>query len=198
MNFVKTGIKVCLVSLLLIQSLFQMGCSPKKEILPVSKDSITVPYQEFGKTELFSYAGSFKRWELHSNFMRKPLLDTGTMLVVPVRLTLYDSLGKKSSLVLADSGTTDKTMEKFTLWGNVYIRTQDSMVIKSQLLWWNKESKKVESNTYVQIETPKGDVLRGKGLDANESFSRFTFKADVKGRFPDFKNRVEANEDNIF
>jgi len=50
----------------------------------------------------------------------------------------------------------------------------------------------------VQVETTKGDILRGKGLDAVEDFSHFTFKSQVSGQFPDFKRRVEANEDKIY
>jgi hypothetical protein len=43
----------------------------------------------------------------------------------------------------------------------------------------------------VQIETPKGDVLRGKGLVADEDFSTWTLKQNVSGQFPDFKKRIE-------
>jgi hypothetical protein len=50
----------------------------------------------------------------------------------------------------------------------------------------------------VQIETVKGDILRGKGLDAVEDFSRFTFKSQVSGKFPDFKRRMEENDDKMF
>ena len=69
------------------------------------------------------------------------------------------------------------------------------MVVKSEQLRWYKEERKVTSNTYVQIETPKGDLLRGKGLDATDNFSRFTFKADVRGKFPDFRRRMEENDE---
>jgi LPS export ABC transporter protein LptC len=185
----------------LLVFLFASGgilCAKKKEPLPVSPDSVMTPYQEFGSSTLFFYEGTLKRWKLESDYMKKPLADTGAMLVTPVKLTLYDSLGNARTRVLADSGFTTPSLQSFTVWGNVYIRNQDSLIVRTQKLWWIKGKRKVESDTYVQIETPKGDIMRGKGLDAAEDFSRFVFKAKVSGQFPDFKRRVEANDDGIY
>ena len=156
------------------------------------------PYQNFDSTTLYFYEDGIKRWKLEADHMRKPLLDTGTMIVTPVTLTYYDSLGAVATRVLADSGTTTPALKSFTVWGNVFIRNRDSLIVKTEKLWWIKEQRKVESNTFVQIETVKGDILRGKGLDAVEDFSRFTFKSQVSGKFPDFKRRMEENDDKMF
>ena len=174
------------------------GCARKKETLPLSSDSVMTPYQNFDSTTLFFYEGGIKRWKLEADHMRKPILDTGTMIVTPVTLTYYDSLGNTATRVLADSGSTTPALKSFTVWGNVFIRNKDSLIIKTEKLWWIKEGRKVESNTFVQIETAKGDILRGKGLDAVEDFSRFTFKSQVSGKFPDFKRRMEENDDKMF
>jgi LPS export ABC transporter protein LptC len=174
------------------------GCAKKKEIIPLSTDRTASLYQVFTNSSLFFYEGKYKRWRLDSDFMKKPLADTGSTLVVPVTLWLYDSLGAIRTKVLADSGTTTSSLESFTVWGNVYIRNQDSLIVRTQKLWWIKGTRKVSSDTYVQIETPKGDILRGKGLDAVEDFSRFTFKSQVSGKFPNFKDRMEKNDDKVF
>jgi LPS export ABC transporter protein LptC len=192
---IKTRFEIALSLALITTILF---CAKKRDPLPLASNSIMTPYQEFGASTLFFYEGKFKRWKLESEYMKKPLTDTGTMLVTPVKLTLYDSLGSARTRVLADSGLTSPSLQNFTVWGNVYIRNQDSLIVKTQKLWWIKGKRKVESDTYVQIETPKGDVMRGKGLDAAEDFSRFVFKARVSGQFPDFKRRVEANDEEIF
>jgi len=107
---------------------------------------------------------------------------------------VYDSLGKSATRIIADSGSTDSGMEQFDLWGSVLIKTEEGMMVKSEQLRWFKERRKVTSDTYVQIETPKGDLLRGRGLDANDDFSRFSFKADVRGKFPDFRKRIEEQD----
>ena len=103
--------------------------------------------------------------------------------------------GNPGTHVLSDSGSTTAALQSFTIWGNVYIRNQDSLIVRTQKLWWIKGTRKVESDTFVQIETVKGDILRGKGLDAVEDFSHFSFKSQVSGQFPDFKRRAESNEE---
>jgi LPS export ABC transporter protein LptC len=173
------------------------GCS-RRESIPVSDQKIEIPVQEFNKTTLYFYNKQYIQWKLDADIMRKSLSDTGKILVVPVRLSLYDSLGKMSSKVLADSGLIANSMQSYEVWGDVFIRTREKMVVRSQRLRWFKEKGKIESNTYVQIQTKNGDVLRGKGLDANEDFSRFKFISDVTGKFPDFKRRLENNEESIF
>ena len=67
-------------------------------------------------------------------------------------------------------------------------------VIKTEKLWWNRDVHRVQSDTLVQIETPQGDVMRGKGLDAAEDFSWWTLKRSVSGEFPNFRERVESDD----
>jgi LPS export ABC transporter protein LptC len=121
--------------------------------------------------------------------------DTSSMLAVPVMITMYDSTGETGTRILADSGRTHSELESFDIWGNVFVKTDDGLVIKSESLWWNKLSHEVGSEDFVQIETPEGDILRGKGLDANESFTRWSLRENVSGHFPNFRERVEGKED---
>jgi LPS export ABC transporter protein LptC len=171
------------------------GCNSKKDTIPQSDMSISEPYQEFGKSTMHSYEGPHKIWRLDTDYMRKGMSDTARMLVVPVRLTIFDTTGRQSSRVLADSGTTSPNRDDFFVWGNVYIRTMNGQIIKSESLWWNRNTHKVGSDEFVEITTPAGDVLRGKGLDANESFSNWSLRDNVSGEFPNFKERMESDEE---
>ncbi|HEX2958266.1 MAG TPA: LPS export ABC transporter periplasmic protein LptC [Chitinispirillaceae bacterium] len=178
--------------------LFATGCTQKKESLPMADAEILVPYQEFTNSTIHFYTKNYMQWKLQSKFMRKPITDTGVITLVPVRMTFYDSVGVVKSLIIGDSCIIRNQMESYTIWGDVYIRTRDSMEVRSHKLNWYRDRKKVLSDTFVQIVTKKGDRLRGKGLDATEDFSRFSFNSDVKGRFPDFKRRVENEEEGVF
>lgn len=186
------------ITLLFITLLIITGCTPKKEALPVASETISNPYQEMSNSTLYFYNKQYIQWKLESQYMRKPLTDTGNILVAPVKLTLYDSLGKVRTKVFSDSGITSPVMDKFTVWGDVLILTKDHMTVRSQKLRWNKKEQKVTSDVVVVIKTKKGDILSGTGLDAVEDFSRFTFRKDVKGTFPDFRRRVESNEESFF
>ncbi|MDR0307959.1 MAG: LPS export ABC transporter periplasmic protein LptC [Chitinispirillales bacterium] len=184
---------------IIISTLVLQGCGPQKDTIPVAgEDVIMEPSQIFNEASLYFYENGVRRWWLDADYMSRPLADTGRLVVVPVRIMVYDSIGRPSTRIVADSGRTDSRMEIFDLWGRVFIRTEEGMTVKSEQLRWHKELRKVTSDTYVQIETPKGDLLRGKGLDAYDDFSRFSFKADVRGKFPDFKRRVEEQDESFF
>jgi LPS export ABC transporter protein LptC len=171
------------------------GCSRKNKILPHSSDTVLVPYQEIENTSMYCYDGPYKVWRLDADYMRKELSDTAQMLAVPVTITTFDSLGAIASTILADSGRTRREMDRFFIWGNVYVRTADNMIIRSQSLWWDKDTHKVGSDDFVQIKTAEGDILRGKGLDANEGFSRWSLRQSVSGSFPNFKERIEKENE---
>ncbi|MBN1308196.1 MAG: LPS export ABC transporter periplasmic protein LptC [Chitinispirillaceae bacterium] len=184
------------IALLLLAS--SLLCTRKKEELPLAAGEIQLPLQKFAGTTLLFFNKGYTQWKLDADSMCKPVGDTGTISVFPVRLTLFDSTGNVRSTVLADSGKIGSNMQNYYVWGNVFIRTRDSMLVRTESLRWFKERRRVESDTFVQIETKKGDILRGKGLDAKEDFSRFSFKSDVKGAFPDFQKRVESNDTAMF
>jgi LPS export ABC transporter protein LptC len=171
-----------------------IGCAKKKESVPVADIVVESPYQELDTTTMISYNGPRKVWILESAHIVKPLSDTGHIHGDPVAITSFDSTGKQTSKVLADSGITDASMKEFNVWGNVFVQAQNGTRVNAQRLVWNQKTHRVTSDTYVQLTTKKGDVLRGKGLDAAEDFSSWEFKNDVSGRFPNFKERIEKDE----
>jgi LPS export ABC transporter protein LptC len=180
--------------LILIASLVFAGCSKKNEPPPRSDETVFVPYQEFGKSTMFFYEGNNKQAILVTEYMRKTLVDTAKTLAVPVDLTTYDSTGTQISHILADSGLIAPSNQYFKGWGNVWVKRSDNLVIKSQSLWWDRTTKKVGSDDYVEIKTPSGDIMRGKGLDAAESFSNWKLRESVSGSFPRFRERMEGGD----
>lgn len=170
------------------------GCT-KKETIPQASDTLVIPCQEVGASTLYAYDGPHLIWILDSDYSFKTLEDTSSMLVVPVRMSIFDTLGTKTTRVLADSGITKKELVEFFVWGNVYIKNYDGQIIKSETLWWNKATRKIGSDDLVEIRTPEGDVLRGRGLDATESFSSWSLRENVSGEFPNFKERMDSDED---
>jgi LPS export ABC transporter protein LptC len=189
MKFINS--QLLLIMTLALTLLLAMGCSGKKEIIPVSRVSVKTPYQELDSTTMVSYNGSKKTWILESDHIVKVLADTGHIRGAPVKITVFDSLGKQTSKVLSDSGMADALMQEFIVWGNVFVKAENGVRVKTQKLAWNQKTHRVTSDTYVQLITQKGDVLRGKGLDAAEDFSSWRFLHDVSGRFPNFRERVD-------
>jgi LPS export ABC transporter protein LptC len=184
----------CAAVVLALWALGFLACGTGRSDLPVAGDTVSVPYQEFGRSTLFSYEGSYKKWKLEAMYMRKSLADTGAILVVPVVLSLYDSVGGARTRVAADSGTTTPSMESFTIWGDVYVRTKDSLVVRTARLSLDNKTRMWHSDTVVQIRTAKGDILQGKGFTAREDFSQSSFKESVSGTFPEFRERFEGDD----
>jgi len=178
-------------------SCVSVGCAPKKDPLPVGEKVITAPHQELTDASLYFYQGNVKRWWLDTDYMSRPLSDSGDITVAPVRITVYDSIGKPSTYILSDSGSSDSRMAVFDLWGGVNIKNEEGMVVTGERLRWHKDERRVTSDTFVQVETKKGDILRGKGLEARDDFSRFSFNAEVQGVFPDFKRRMEEGDEDF-
>jgi|WetSurMetagenome_2_1015567.scaffolds.fasta_scaffold00977_1 LPS export ABC transporter protein LptC len=170
------------------------SCGQKKETVPVSDALIDHPFQEVDSTAMSYYDGKRLKWRLESRHMKKFLADTGHVVANPVKLHVYDSLGRKVMYVLSDSGATDGPMQLFCVWGNAYVKAENGVRVTSQRLYWNLKTHRVTSNDYVQIKTAKGDILQGKGLDAAEDFSWWKFEHDVSGRFPNFKERAEKGD----
>jgi Protein of unknown function (DUF1239). len=171
------------------------GCSHKKDTVPVSNIIVGTPYQEIDSTVMCNYNGARKVFSLESNHIVKSLTDTGHILAWPVKISVFDSLGKLTTKILSDSGSSDAAMKVLIAWSNVFVKAENGVRVKAQRLVWDQRTHRVTSETYVQITTQKGDVLRGKGLDAAEDFSSWEFKHDVSGRFPNFKERVDKGED---
>jgi LPS export ABC transporter protein LptC len=171
-----------------------VGCAKKKEVVPVSEE-VGEAYQELDSTAMYFYNGKKIQWKLESKHLKKVLADTGHILGYPVKLYVYDSLGKETSRVISDSGLTDDAMQWFCVWGNVFVKAQNGVRVKSNKLTWSLKTHLVSSDDYVQLQTLNGDVIRGKGMEAAEDFSWWKFLHDVTGRFPNFKERVEKGED---
>jgi len=168
-------------------------CGQKRPDAPVTNDSGSA-YQEIENAELFLFDGTKKVWMLRSDYLRKNPGDTGRILVYPVRLYLFDSLGLPATRVLGDSGTTNNAKDRFSVWGNVFVKNQDSTIVRAEQLDWDKNRRKITSTKFVQIQTRNGDVMRGRGLDATESFSSWTLRSSVSGQFPNFRERMEKDE----
>lgn len=170
------------------------GCGKEKKLAPQSNEKVETPFREFGESTMYFYDGDVVQFILNTDYMRQGMSDTARMVFSPVDLDVYDSTGEKVSRILADSGRTSTGRDEFYVWGNVHVKRRDNLVIRSESLEWNRETQRVTSDDHVEIQHPSGDVLRGRGLDATETFSSFTFTKGASGEFPNFKERAESDE----
>ena len=190
---------LCIVSVFIFSTFISgmVGCTNNKDYLPQGNDTTLTPTQEVVVSTWQCFEGSHLVWKLKPNRTYRTMDETGSILAVPVRLTIFDTLGDTTTQVFSDSGRTTEEFKHIYLWGNVYIKNQEGLIVKGQSLWWDKASRKVGSDDFVEIQNPDGNVLRGKGLDANDSFSWWTLRENVSGEFPNFQERMTADEDTL-
>lgn len=180
-----------LIISLAILFISQGGCTPRKDPLPQVTDTISMPNQEIESSTVFCYEKYHLLWKLESDYAFKASEDTSSMLVTPVRMTFYDTLGDTTYIVLSDSGRITQNQNRFFIWGNVYIETEANLTVKSQSLWWDRTTRKVGSDEMVEIKNPDGNIMRGIGLDATDTFSSWTLRQEVSGEFPEFQDRLK-------
>jgi len=191
-----TYLRYSILLFFLFNLIVQMHCNNSKKELPSSEGSVDVAYQEMTQCTLYFYDQTRMTGRLLAEKMRKELEKNAKTIVTPVELVFFDSTGDTTTYIESDSGLTSGKMQDFTVWGNVFIRTYDNKKIKTHKLYWNSETHKVISDTFVTIITAKGDVMKGKNLDADENFNRWVFRESVSGEIREFRKRIES-EDNF-
>lgn len=181
--------------LFVLSFLMFLSCNNEDQGIPHSSEEGSEPFQSTQNSEVYSYKGENLIWRMEAEEMYRSFKNgTDSMLAVPVLLYIFNEERTDSTRILADSGITNEEMNRFFIWGNVDIKKHDGMRILSESLWWDKERAEVGTDDYVQIMTPGGDVLRGKGLESDENFNAWSLKGEVSGRFPNFQKRRVGEE----
>ncbi|MDW7693669.1 LPS export ABC transporter periplasmic protein LptC [Flammeovirgaceae bacterium SG7u.111] len=100
-------------------------------------------------------------------------------------LEIYDSLGVKTTSLVADQGKHDVKSHKFRVKGNVVvINFVEGTKLETEVLNWDQASETIYTDTLtpVVITTPK-DVINANGLTANQDFSEYEITGGVTGIF---------------
>jgi len=72
---------------------------------------------------------------------------------------------------------------------NVRVVNKDGIKLNTEELTWDQEKKKIFTDKYVRVTKPDGQY-EGDGLDANEDFTRYSFR--------NFKGKVQMKNDSLF
>ena len=90
-----------------------------------------------------------------------------------VHIDFYGENGSKETTLTSNKGFYTKAENRYTVTGNVVIRNlKKEETLNTEVLNWNPGTKKIFTDTFVTIETPK-EVLKGTGLEAQQDFSSY-------------------------
>jgi LPS export ABC transporter protein LptC len=173
--------------------LLLISCDREGRQLRKSQSRAAAGRQIISRTMMRAYDGELLLWKLEADRMLREN-SQAPVLVVPVYMELFDEDRALATTVTADSGYTDESLGEFKLWGEVRIETADGKTIQSQSLYWNNSDRILTSPDYVEIETASGEIMRGKGFEAAEDFSWWSFHSNVAGQFSDFNAMIQEKD----
>ena len=101
-------------------------------------------------------------------------------------MTFYDSTGKASGVLEADSGYIKQKTNYIELFGSIQFTTPEEegsaepMTLWCSKLVWDPGKEKVWSDTPVRVKRP-GEEIRAQGFESDLNFKHIKFVGEVRG-----------------
>lgn len=144
-------------------------------------------------TVLDLYDGSTISWIVKTAYLER-WEGSDLVYVKPVVADIFDSLGKKSALLRADSGILDSKLSFISAYGHVYAITPVGASIRADSLIWNKKDDRVRTESSVRVITPKGDMLSGIGFISDTKLENWQILSGVSAIFQNAEDRTPKEE----
>ncbi len=94
----------------------------------------------------------------------------------------YEKPGQMTSTLKANYAKQDRNKDLYLAKGNVVVNNiQKQEKLETEELFWNKNKEEIYTDKFVKITTAE-EVITGKGLRANQDFSRYSI-TKVTGTF---------------
>jgi LPS export ABC transporter protein LptC len=151
------------------------GCGEKK-VRPAIDSSLQVsklPAQEsWGDTVFFSDSGRTKAVLVagHLRVYDKP---DETLLDSNIKVTFLNPKGERNSVLTAKRGKVNNFTKDLYAIDSVVAVSDSGDTIRTQELMWRNKDKKILSDKFVTIVSPK-EKIQGYGFESDQSMSNYT------------------------
>ena len=167
-------------------------CTKLEELPLVNKNKGDYPELVMqGITRIDVYEGSLLSWVLNTTYLERRGTDK-KLLVKPLWLTVYDSLGQESAWIESDSGSADEEVTFMQVWGNVHVRSEEGTTVLTDSLDWRKRDRKIRTAGKVTVVSRKGDTVTGVGFESDDRLKNWVLLSDVKTVVQDVQEDVES------
>ncbi len=159
---------------IVLAALLLAGCGEQK-VKPTVNTSIKaekLPIQEsWGDTVFFSDSGATKAvlFAKHMRIFDQPsetLLDT-------IKVDFYNDTGQKTSTLTANKGRVNDATKDLYAIDSVVTVSDSGTTLKTQELMWRNRDKKIVSDKFVTIISPK-EKIQGYGFESDQSLKNYT------------------------
>lgn len=141
---------------------------------------VTFIYSQDGEVKMRIFARDFVR----NSSARRPYVDMNSGL----KMEFFDSTGKVTDVLTADSSRYYETQRDFIVWDSVHIVSAKGEELRTEELIWNEGAEKFFTEKDVQITTAN-EILYGTGMEANRDFTWYRI-LNPKGSVQVDKNEV--------
>jgi LPS export ABC transporter protein LptC len=159
--------------LILIFTLFLTGC-PEEKVQPSVDSSLNeevLPSQEgWNSVVNFSEDGKLKA-VLHYDHMRM-YEDKRETLLDGVKLEFYNDEGVKTTTLTSLKGRVDDNTKNMWAIDSVVAKNDSGVTLKTQELMWRHKDKKIVSDKFVTIISPK-EKIQGYGFESDENLRNY-------------------------
>lgn len=170
---VRAFIPLCAALLLLISACTNdlkdvMSLPGNKKSASQIGDSVTMIYTDSAQLKVMLKAN---RMLLFDKNVSEPF----TVLPKGVFVTFFDEDEKISSTLRADYGVHYELSQRMEARYHVEVVNNKGEKLETERLVWNEKSKRIYTDAFVKITTAT-EVIRGKGMESNQDFTRYEIK----------------------
>jgi len=151
------------------------GCAKIEEPSGQIENNETLPDQEIwggkieitenGRLQSIIHAGYIQTFEKK----QVTLFDSG------VTVDFFNTQGKHSSVLTSARAKIEEKLNLFLAMGDVVVVSDSGEVLRTERLYWDKDTKRVHSDTLV-ILTTEMDSLRGYNFESDQNLSSWTIE----------------------
>lgn len=140
-------------------------------------ENAKIVFSDSGKVKAILKAGLIKVY----NVTNETILDNGIVV------DFFDRNEKHLSVLTADKGKVENIIGDLYAFGNVVVKSDDSVTLKTEELIWRENRKKIVTDKFVVITSPK-ETISGYGFESDSDLKNYViFK--VSGTFEEEKIR---------
>ena len=149
------------------------GC-PEEKVQPTPSSSINeedLPSQEGWNSVLYFTENGKIKAILHYNHMRM-YEDKRETLLDGVKLDFYNQEGVKTTTLTSLKGRVDDNTKNMWAIDSVVAKNDSGVTLKTQELMWRQKDKKIVSDKFVTIISPK-EKIQGYGFESDENLNNY-------------------------
>lgn len=95
-----------------------------------------------------------------------------TYLEDGLKVYFYNEDQKHTTTLTSLKGKVNDITKDLAAYGNVIVVSDDGTVLKTEKLFWKNQTQKIETDAFVEIESPK-EKIRGHGLISDQNLKNY-------------------------